>query len=61
MTMERNYDLLTIDEARAILRVGRNAMYDLIKRGVPHIKIGKQIRIPKASFYVWMDEQTIAL
>ncbi len=58
--MERNYDLLTIDEARRILRVGRNVMYDLIKKGVPHIKLGKQIRIPRAGLEAWIEQQTIA-
>lgn len=58
--MEKNYDLLTIDEARDILRIGRNGMYDLIKRGMPHIKIGKQIRIPRASLDAWVEEHIIA-
>ncbi|MGG0938707.1 helix-turn-helix domain-containing protein [Brevibacillus centrosporus] len=58
--MERNYTLLTVDEARSILRVGRNVMYDLIKQGVPHIKVGKQIRIPQEEFTAWMKQQTIA-
>lgn len=58
--MEKNHDLLTIDEARLILRVGRNVMYDLIKRGLPHIKIGKQIRIPRAALDAWVKENIIA-
>ncbi|EFU43405.1 hypothetical protein PVOR_03580 [Paenibacillus vortex V453] len=58
--MGKNHDLLTIDEAREILRIGRNAMYNLIKEGIPHIKIGKQIRIPRESLYTWIKEQTIA-
>lgn len=56
--METN--LLTIDEAREILRVGRNVMYELTKNGLPHIKIGKQIRIPKEALLEWIREQTIA-
>jgi excisionase family DNA binding protein len=58
--MEKNNDLLTIDEAREILRIGRNVMYDLIKSGFPHIKIGKQIRIPREDLFVWIKDQTIA-
>lgn len=56
--MDRNFNLLTVDEARSILRVGRNVMYDLIKQGVPHIKIGKQIRIPEEELIEWIKEQT---
>jgi excisionase family DNA binding protein len=47
-------NLLTIDEARGILRVGRNVMYDLTKNGLPHIKIGKQIRIPRDALFNWI-------
>ncbi|GED28790.1 hypothetical protein BAG01nite_48920 [Brevibacillus agri] len=58
--MERNLNLLTVEEARSILRVGRNVMYDLIKNGVPHIKVGKQIRIPYDGLIAWINQQTIA-
>ncbi|RIX60030.1 DNA-binding protein [Paenibacillus nanensis] len=57
--MKKNHDLLTVEEAREILRIGRNAIYNLIKVGLPHIKIGKQIRIPRELLYVWINEQTI--
>ncbi|MFB9274186.1 helix-turn-helix domain-containing protein [Cohnella cellulosilytica] len=50
--------LLTVDEARSILRVGRNVMYDLTKNGLPHIKVGKQIRIPREALYNWIKSQT---
>ncbi|OMF25635.1 hypothetical protein BK133_21325 [Paenibacillus sp. FSL H8-0548] len=58
--MENNNNLLTIDEARSILRVGRNVMYDLVKSGMPHIKVGKQIRIPQEALTAWIKNQTIA-
>jgi excisionase family DNA binding protein len=57
--MESN-KLLTIDEARHILKVGRNVMYGLIRNGVPYIKIGKQIRIPHDELLNWIKKQTIA-
>jgi excisionase family DNA binding protein len=50
--------LLTIDEARGILRVGRNVMYELTKTGLPHIKVGKQIRIPREALLQWIQSQT---
>jgi excisionase family DNA binding protein len=55
-----NKQLLTIDEARAILQVGRNVMYSLIKTGLPHIKVGKQIRIPANALGEWVQKQIIA-
>lgn len=59
--MNKQTQLLTIDEAREILRVGRNVMYELIKTGgVPHIKIGKQIRIPLKELEEWVKKQLIA-
>jgi excisionase family DNA binding protein len=57
--MEVNNNLLTIDEARSILRVGRNSMYDLIKSGFPHLKVGKQIRIPQDDITAWIKRQTL--
>lgn len=47
-------DLLTVDEARQILRVGRNQLYEACRNGeVPHLRIGKSIRIPKR----WIEQQ----
>lgn len=59
--MNKQTQLLTIDEAREILRVGRNVMYELIRSGgVPHIKIGKQIRVPLRELEEWVKNQLIA-
>lgn len=41
-------ELLTPEEARHVLRVSRNGMYDLLKTGaVPSIKYGRLIRIKR--------------
>lgn len=58
--MEINNHLLTIDEARAILRVGRNTMYSLVQQGLPSIRVGKQIRIPLTAMLNWIDELAMA-
>ncbi|WP_420800372.1 helix-turn-helix domain-containing protein [Paenibacillus marchantiae] len=35
-------------------------MYDLINNGgVPHVKIGKQNRIPRAELELWIEQQII--
>jgi len=42
-------DVLTVEEAARIARVGRNSMYRAVQRGdVFSARIGKTIRIPKA-------------
>ncbi len=45
----QNYpDVLTPDEVRQILGIGKNAVYDLLKSGqLKSLKIGKLYRIPK--------------
>ncbi|CAM3699151.1 helix-turn-helix domain-containing protein [Marinicrinis lubricantis] len=59
--METTKQLLTVDEAREVLRVGRNVMYQLIKSNdVPHIKVGKQIRVPYDDFIAWIKNNTTA-
>ena len=53
-----NYpDVLTPDEVRHILGVGRNAVYDLLKSGdLQSIKIGKLYRISKAYLMEYLGQ-----
>lgn len=49
-------DALTVAEGAALLRVGRNALYDAIGRGeVPHRRIGKSIRLSRAALLRWLE------
>ena len=42
-------DLVTPEDARQFLQVGRNTIYELLKGGAIHsLKFGKLIRIPKS-------------
>jgi excisionase family DNA binding protein len=42
--------VLTVDEAAALLRIGRTATYDAIRRGeVPSIRVGRRLRVPGAA------------
>lgn len=42
------HDWATLDEAKALLRVGRVALTNLLKRGeIPSRRFGRRIRIPK--------------
>jgi excisionase family DNA binding protein len=41
-------DVLTVEEARKRLRIGRNAIYDAIARSeVPSIRLGRKILVPR--------------
>lgn len=43
---------LTIDDLMALLNIGRNSAYDLIRSGqIYSLRVGRQIRIPKESIY----------
>ena len=43
-------DVLTVEEAAKLLRIGRNALYDAISRGeVPHLRVGKLIRLSRTA------------
>ena len=45
-------DLCTVSEVRAYLQISRNAVYDLVARGViPSVRFGRLIRVPKVSLH----------
>ena len=48
--------VLTVEEARLLLRLSRNSMYAAIARQeVPHLKIGRRILIPRKALERLMD------
>lgn len=58
MNQSTNIQLLTIDEARVLLQVGRNTMFKMCnKPDFPSIRFGKQIRIPVSHLNKWMEDQ----
>lgn len=56
-------EVLTINEAAAILRISRNAAYAAArewrstggKSGIPCIEIGRTLRVPRAAFERLLD------
>ena len=48
--------LLTVEEMAAILRIGRNSAYQLVRQGrIRSIRIGRAIRIPLSSVYAFIN------
>jgi excisionase family DNA binding protein len=50
-------ELLTIAELRQILRIGRSFAHELVASGrVPHIRIGRRVRVPRVAVRALLDE-----
>ncbi len=51
-------DILDVDDLKAILRIGNNYAYQLLKDGrIRSIRIGQQHRIPKAEVIRFIREE----
>jgi len=49
--------VLTVDEARRVLRIGRRQLYEAIaRRDVHTVKFGRSIRIPRSSLEAWLAD-----
>ena len=49
--------VLTVEEAATVLKIGRSAAYEAIRTGsIPHVRIGKLIRIPRAALMEWLGQ-----
>ncbi|MDQ3964693.1 MAG: helix-turn-helix domain-containing protein [Actinomycetota bacterium] len=52
--------LLTVKEAAALMRVGRDTTYSLVaQRRIPCIKLGKQIRIPRKALIAHLEKEAL--
>jgi len=48
--LENYPDVLTVFEAAKLLRLGKNATYEAIRRGIiPSLRIGRRIVVPKTA------------
>lgn len=51
-------DILTVSQMQAVLHIGKKAAYDLICTGkVKHLKIGRNIRIPKRFLLEYLEAE----
>lgn len=42
--------VLTVEEAARLLRIGRTAAYEAVRRGdIPSLRIGKTLRVPRVA------------
>lgn len=49
-------DVLDVRQAAALLRVGRNAVYEAVSRNkIPHRRIGRSIRFSRAALLAWLS------
>lgn len=57
--LENYQDVLTVKEVQAILKIGRNSTYQLIKDNkVKHIRVGNKILIPKHYLIKFLQSNT---
>jgi excisionase family DNA binding protein len=49
--------LLTVEDAAQLLKVSRSKMYELIRNGLPTIKIGGQRRVLPSALTAWVETQ----
>jgi excisionase family DNA binding protein len=50
--------LLTVREAAAFLRIGRNTCYELIRqRRIPHVRLGRRVVIPRYGLEQWIARE----
>ena len=52
--MPTDMKFLTIDDVSEMLQVTRSTVYNLKKRGLPYIKLGKNIRFDQKEVIEWV-------
>lgn len=55
--LEKFDDVLTVQEIRQILKIGKNYCYNLLKSGsISSIRIGKSYRVPKINLINYLKD-----
>ena len=65
MNLENLPDMLRVEEAAAVLRISRSRAYEEVAAfqhtggaaGLPSIRIGRSLRVPKRALLAWIDAQ----
>lgn len=51
--------ILTIPEVARYLKISKSKIYRLVsKNEIPHIKIGRNVRIRQTDLRIWVEKQT---
>lgn len=54
--------ILTIPEVARYLKVSKSKVYALVsKKEIPHLKIGRNVRIRQADLQLWVEKQSAQL
>lgn len=54
--------ILTIPEVARYLKISKSKIYSLVSREeIPHLKIGRNVRILRKDLQAWMEKQTSQL
>jgi len=54
--LEQYEDVLTIEDLKEILNIGKGSVYDLLNMGViPALRIGRNWKIPKAAVIEYLN------
>jgi excisionase family DNA binding protein len=65
MSLDGMPEMLRVEEAAKVLRIGRSAAYEAVAvfqatggaEGIPAIRIGRSVRVPKRALLRWIDGQ----
>ncbi|MAU01491.1 MAG: hypothetical protein CL608_30490 [Anaerolineaceae bacterium] len=52
--------ILTVSEAAAYLKLSKSKLYLMVqKKQIPHLKMGKSVRIRECDLLAWIEEQIV--
>jgi excisionase family DNA binding protein len=60
LTDSDSLKLLTIDEVADLFQVRARKVYDLIREGLPHIKVGRFFRFRPSDLHRWQESRIAA-
>ncbi len=53
--------LLRVDEAARLLGIGTTLAYEMVARHeLPHVRLGRSVRVPRAALEAWIAANTVA-
>lgn len=54
-------EVLDVEAAGRLLRIGRNSVYELVGRNaIPHRRLGKHIRFSRNALFAWLASWAIS-